>query len=171
MRSVHFFLPAVLLAVTIVTCTPPPAEEAIVDESAAKQADLDAIAQLGDGFVKAMNTSDIEVLVGSFTDDAIRMPPNEPSIVGTAALRSHFQALFEQADSTVTILLDETEVAGEWAYSRGTYTLEVRPKGEGEPEQDNGKWLNILQRQTDGSWKISCNIWNSDNPIPGAGPG
>ena len=169
MRSFHFFLLVGLLAVTIVACAPPPAEEAMVDKGTAKQADLDAITQLSDGFVTAMNAGDIESLVGSFTDDAIRMPPNEPSIVGAAALRSYFQALHEQSDSTVTVLLDETEVAGEWAYSRGTYTVEIQPKGEGEPEQDNGKWLNILQRQADGSWKTSCNIWNSDNPIPAAG--
>jgi len=33
--------------------------------------------------------------------------------------------------------------------------------------KDNGKYITIYQHQSDGSWKIARDIWNSDQPLPG----
>ncbi|MDA2927836.1 hypothetical protein MYX78_11520 [Acidobacteria bacterium AH-259-G07] len=50
------------------------------------------------------------------------------------------------------------------------YTKGYEGKGvmEGEPIEDNGKYIVILQKQPDNAWKIARDIWNSDNPVSGA---
>ncbi|MEE8586821.1 MAG: hypothetical protein V3T83_18425 [Acidobacteriota bacterium] len=63
----------------------------------------------------------------------------------------------------------EVEVAGDWAFDRGTYTITLTPKAGGEPVfEDEAKYLTITKRQPDGSWKIYRTISNSDRPLPGA---
>ena len=50
-----------------------------------------------------------------------------------------------------------------------TYEETLSPKAGGEPTKDSGKWLQIYRPQPNGSWKIYLEIWNSDQPLPGAG--
>ena len=64
---------------------------------------------------------------------------------------------------------EEIVVAADWAFTRGTYSSTFTPRAGGEPVQENGKSLWILERQADGSWKYARAIWNSDNPPPGTG--
>jgi len=97
------------------------------------------------------------------------MPPNAPAAVGKEAIKSAWQASFDQFASELTITTEETETAGDWTFGRGTYTVVLTPKAGGEPTEDTGKWLSISRRQTDGSWKIHRHIWNSDKPVPGTG--
>ncbi len=44
----------------------------------------------------------------------------------------------------------ETVVAGDWAWSLGTYTF----------NDFNGKFMTILRRQSDGEWKIYRDIFS-----------
>jgi ketosteroid isomerase-like protein len=39
----------------------------------------------------------------------------------------------------------------------------IRPKKGGEPKIVHGKYLNILKKQSDGSWRISHRIRNRDH--------
>ena len=93
------------------------------------------------------------------------MPPNEPSVIGKEAITARLQTRLEQF--TQKLSSEEVEVAGDWAFRRGTYTFTRTPKAGGQPIQDNGKCLLILQKQPDGSWKTFRAIWNSDHPLPG----
>ena len=96
------------------------------------------------------------------------MEPNQPALIGKEAIRSFFQTHFDQFATKGTDEPVEVEVAGDWAFVRGTYTITQTPKAGGEPIEDSGKWLAIYKRQPDGSWKCYCDIWNSDRPLLGA---
>ena len=48
------------------------------------------------------------------------------------------------------------EVDGNVAYLVGSYDL---PAMEGEPA-DSGKYVMCLRRQTEGTWKLTADIWN-----------
>ena len=63
---------------------------------------------------------------------------------------------------------EEIEVAGDWAFSRGTYTFTGTKKAGGKPIQIIGKFIHILKRQPDGSWKLTRDCWNHDKPFPSA---
>jgi uncharacterized protein (TIGR02246 family) len=125
------------------------------------EADEAAIRNLHNQIAAASNAGDITAL---HTDDAIWMPPNEPALVGKEAIRTWAQSLFEQFTVEETVTTEEIQVAGDWAFLRGTYTFAVTPKAEGEPQKETGNCFHIVQRQPDGSWKYTRLMWNSDQP-------
>ena len=56
-------------------------------------------------------------------------------------------------------------VLGDVAYSHGTYTFDMTPKGGGETMSLSGKFLDILEKQVDGSWKIAIDCHNYNAPV------
>jgi len=63
------------------------------------------------------------------------------------------------------LVSDEIQVTGEWAFDRGTYQWRGVPRAGGDAIDDRGKYLVILQRQVDGSWKLARAMDNSDRPL------
>ncbi len=151
------------LALLVVGCQPA--------AEAAKQAqDVAAIKSVADQYVTATNAGDAAAVADLYTDDAILMPLNAaPAVVGKEAIQSASQALFDQVTLKLTGSTEEVEVAGDWAFSRNSYTATLTPKAGGEPTEAKVKCLVIYKRQPDGSWKNYRSSWNSDLPPPGAG--
>ena len=150
-------------------CAPAPEQPDPAAEAAIRAADRAALEAIAREYEAAFSAGDADALVALHADDAIRMPPNAPLVMGQEAIRAAYQTTFEQFAAKITLSLEEVEVAGDWAFVRGTSPVTATPKAGGEPLQDEGKYLSIRKRQSDGSWKIFRSIWNSNNPPPGAG--
>jgi len=130
----------------------------------ASAADLEAISRVHKEYVAAHNDSDADRLVALFTDDAILMPMDEPSLTGRKAIREHYEEFFDQNPSAITLSPVETRVAGDWAFERIQVKVTL-PDGGKEDRHADVKYLWILQRQPDGSWKIARAIYNLDGNI------
>ncbi|MDH4062869.1 MAG: DUF4440 domain-containing protein [Acidobacteriota bacterium] len=65
--------------------------------------------------------------------------------------------------------VEETIVAenGRAAIVDGTYTVDVEPP-KGKPMKTSGRFMNVMTKQTDGSWKISRSLV-APVPTPAAG--
>ncbi|MBE0447990.1 MAG: DUF4440 domain-containing protein [Actinobacteria bacterium] len=135
------------------------------------QADVDAIERIHREYTASINAGNVEQVLASLTTDAILLPPNEPPAAGLEEVRSWFQRLADHIDqitfTEATLILDEIVVAGDWAFSRATLHVTIQPKAGGPSVSDATKTILIWQRQPNGSWKISHDIWNSNNPPPG----
>jgi len=131
------------------------------------EADVAAINSLLEEFDEALNASDLDGLMSCFTEDAVRMPPNTPALVGKEAIRNMFQSSFEHYTTEVHNTSEEVIVCGDWAFVWGTHTVTFALKVGGESIRDNGKSITIWQRQPNGSWKLSRGIYNSDLPSSG----
>ena len=90
------------------------------------------------------------------------MPPNEPPIVGKAALRSWFLRVTDQFSIDLNFSVEEVKTSGDWAFERFSFRRTTTPTGGGEPATVQGKGVHVYRRQSDGSWKIAHDIWNSD---------
>jgi uncharacterized protein (TIGR02246 family) len=127
-------------------------------------ADVAAINAVNDKLVAAFNSNDAIAAASTLAEDAIMMFPNRSIIEG----RKTIQALLENRlkNNWVKIVNTtlETEVAGDWAYIRGDFTHAETPKSGGKTIAAGGKYLRILKRQSDGSWKIYRSINNSNDP-------
>jgi len=55
----------------------------------------------------------------------------------------------------------ELQVFGDWAVFRGVLVGTVTPKGGGEPMPLANKFVNVLRRESDGSWKHVWDVWNA----------
>jgi ketosteroid isomerase-like protein len=97
-------------------------------------------------------------------EDAVDLPPHRPAVIGREAIRTFLQTDVDRFTMNFADEIVEVEVEGDLAVIWSNYTVTLTPRGDGEPIENNGKWLKVLKRQLDGSWKFSHNIWNSDNP-------
>ena len=59
---------------------------------------------------------------------------------------------------------DEVRILGDWAYSHGTYKYEIAPKSREGTKLVSGKFLDILEKQSDGTWRIAINCYNYTTP-------
>lgn len=140
--------------------------ESVLDESTRIAADVEAIKKVNVDLISAFNTGDVSAAVSLVMNDAVDLPPNRPAIIGKEAIRSFLQSDLSQFSMRFADEIVEVEVGGDLAVIWTNYTATLTPRDGGEPIEDSGKWLKVLKRQPDGSWKFSLNIWNSDNPQP-----
>ena len=121
----------------------------------ANEADLAGINAAYETWVNGVKAGDLELFLSVFTEDASRMQSEMPSISGKDQMRAYFKELFEQFNLDTDVYGDfEVEVANDWAFTRGNYILSLTPKDGGPSTHLDGKWLDILKKQTDGSWKV-----------------
>ena len=159
-------LAACLVAAGLAACSSRPSESQPPSASThgASAADLAAISLLHHAYVAAHNAADADRLMALFTDDAVLMPMDEPAITGRQAIKEHYEEFFDQSPSQVSLDPVETRVAGDWAFERIQVTVTL-PGGEEENRHADVKYLWILQRMPDGSWKIARAIYNLDGNI------
>ena len=128
--------------------------------------DVKAIRKLFDDFCQAHRYDDGAKLAEFYTDDAMLMPSDEPIVSGKAAIASRYQQDIEKFTAELTTIPDEIEVSGNLAFVRGAFTIKLTPKAEGEKIEAKFKAVSILRKDADGSWKLYCDIWNSDARMP-----
>jgi ketosteroid isomerase-like protein len=111
------------------------------------------------GYNEAFNRGDAAGCAAFFTDDVILMAPDEPMIRGKKAFEEIYRSrMATSSGGTHSNELVEFGVDGDLAYQIGTYAIE----GANPPEK--GKFLNVLKRQADGTWKVAVSMFNSDAP-------
>ena len=103
---------------------------------------------------------DFEGITRFYTEDAVVMPPNQPTIRGRAEVKSWMEAFPKVTEAEFEI--DEVEGLGDFAFVRGHYSLTMEIEGAPGPVQDKGKYIEIRERQPDGTWLLARDIFNSD---------
>lgn len=169
MRCPTILLGVICLSFMLLSACGPQAEqqaEPVVDESRSTEADLEAIKRVNVDLIEAFNAGDVSAAVSLVMDDAVDLPPHRPAVIDKEAIREFLQSDIDQFTMHFADEIVEVEVAGDLAIIWTNYTVTLTPKDDGEPFESNGKWLKVLKRQSDGSWKFFRNIWNSDNPPP-----
>ena len=130
------------------------------------EAEKEAIAHVIEQLQTAMNDNkggEWEPYLECFAEDAILMVPNFPSHIGLDAIRT-FQNMPPYHTFDIKSKIEEIQVCGEWAFLRKTQLGTMTPVNGGEPQKIDGKFITILKKQTDGSWKIWRDIWNNNTP-------
>ena len=151
-----------LICLVLAACQPAPQSA----QKAASQADLSQINTLRDQFAAAYNAGDASAVARLYTDDAIMLPAHQPAVEGRQAIQASLQTTFQSHTAKMVITPLETQVFGDWAYDRGAFSVTVTPKAGGKPVEDAGKYLVMLKRLPDGSWRVHRHIDNSNNPLP-----
>lgn len=110
-------------------------------------------------FVKAMNVGDLDKAMSLYHPDAVFVPePGQAHIRGLANLREHLKKFIDMKPK-LQVEVKQFIEAGDVAF----YTLKWQLSGtstEGETVSMSCYDGNVVQRQSDGSWKIMI-----DNPF------
>lgn len=93
--------------------------------------------------------------------------PNGPALVGKTAIRKWASDLMSNpsyALSWKTVTVDIAEKA-DLGITSGTFELRFAD-GAGKVMQDTGKYVTVWRKQSDGKWKVTKDIFNSDLAAP-----
>jgi uncharacterized protein (TIGR02246 family) len=162
MKKLFMVLPLVFLLCFTFSCQQGEevGEQPVVDVTA----DVEAINEIWNQYVLGANTDDLELWISLWDENGIRMAPDTPATFGKEQIRAQMEPLFGQFNFEITINNEEVQIAGDWAFSRGAYILSLTPKVGGETTTFEGKYLTILKRQADGSWKVARDCFNYNAP-------
>lgn len=128
-----------------------------------QKADIDAIKKtIYDPHSSMIAAGDTEGWLRNFSDDVVYMPTNQATLRGKEAIRQWAHGL-NQYDLKEDISIEKITVSGDLAFSLFTYSFQATPKSEGKAIRTNGRIIQILERQGDGSWKIKYHISSSEN--------
>ena len=108
---------------------------------------------------------DIDKFMSYWASDATAYPPGMPAVSGTDAIRKTFGGMISSPGFSVAWKPANADVArsGDVGYTTGTYEMTMNGAN------DRGKYVSVWKKQSDGAWKVSDDIFNSDAPaLPAA---
>jgi uncharacterized protein (TIGR02246 family) len=152
MRKTHLVLGAFLSTAGCAARTSPADEEAAIRQSITETENR-------------MRAGDQAAIAAMFTENAVMLPPNEPALNGRAAIQAWGENMFsavKMIDGKITP--DGIRVAGDWASGHGTWSMTLAAGRD--TIRDTTRWILEWERQPDGKWLISRDIWNSAKPLP-----
>ena len=113
-------------------------------------------------WLQAFNSGDASGVAQLYTTDGRILPPNSPIIEGRSAAEG-FVKEFVATQAQLTFNLLTVHESADMCAAVGTYEMAIP----GAPD-DRGKFIEVWQRQPDGSWLIADDIFNSDLAPPAA---
>lgn len=152
-----------IVAATSLACRPGSTGSNVETTRAQDRAAIDSVRN---HYAATWRTGNAEQLATLYAPDALVLYPNQPAVAGRAAIATYFKTFFDEfGQDLFELTSEEIQVAGGWAFDRGSVRWRGIPRAGGDPVEDNGKYLVILQRQPDGSWKVARDMDNSDRPL------
>jgi len=144
-----------------------PAGGAGKPDSATTAADLAAVGKARDSFAAAFKAGDVAAITALYTTDGLTQSNNQPTGTGPAGITAAYKAAFDQFSvAAFTLTPVKTEVSGNLGYDIGTYTFVGTPKPKGDTIRAEGRYVVVLRKGADGTWKT---IADTDN-LPTAPP-
>jgi uncharacterized protein (TIGR02246 family) len=169
-HSTRFGLAALLLLAA--ACQPRPRTEtgmagAGSEAAAASLSDEDkaSVRAVDAQWARAATAGDGQAIAALYASDAILLPPGEPMVKGEAA-KKYWVNFVNGFSGPIELNTMAVEGGGNVASAIGTYTMSLTPRKAGAkplPTQE-GKYLEVLRRQNDGSWKIIYDMWSPNAP-------
>jgi uncharacterized protein (TIGR02246 family) len=136
------------------------AGESVPSLSAADQA---GIRSADSAFMAAANAGDADQVAEVYAEDGSVLAPNLPPQKGRDAVRAFWGGFLDAYTVRFEIASDTIEGRGDLAYNQGHYRFTAVPKAKGAPGiADEGKFLEILKKQRDGSWKYVVDMYSSN---------
>lgn len=132
-----------------------------------READVAALKEWDANWSKAAGSKDVDKTVSYYADEVLVQPPNGKIATSKADIRKMWTDMFSAPGFGGGWKATKVEVArsGELAYLSGTYEFTFNDAN-GKPASDRGKFVEVVKKQSDGSWKCVNDIWNSDSPLP-----
>lgn len=127
-----------------------------------------SINNMTDKYSQAMLSGDYNTVAGFFTEDAIYMPLYEPIVRGKNGILENIKKDVESGVKYSAFKINSTDAFGseDLVYEIGAYNVSFTMPKNPTAMNGHGKYLNVWQKQSDGSWKIKVETWNSDvNPM------
>ena len=124
--------------------------------------DIAEIKALSAKRAKAFSEGNAHVIAAAFTETGTLMAPGIRSTTGREAVRKYYQGIFHEYKTFLESGYEEVRVSGDLAYGIGFAKVKLVPHRGGDTLVSTAKYINILERQDDGSWLTTHDIWNAN---------
>ena len=126
-------------------------------------ADKAGIRAADSAFMVAANAGDADAVASVYAEDGALLAPNLPPQRGRDAIRAFWGGFLDAYTVRFEVASDTIEGRDDLAYNQGHYRFTAVPKAKGVPGvADEGKFLVILKKQDDGSWKYVADMYSSN---------
>jgi uncharacterized protein (TIGR02246 family) len=134
-----------------------PAGLSAEDDAAVRAADQ--------AWAKAASAGDAAALTAFYAGDAVLMPPGSPPLHGSEEIGKFFSGMTGAFSGPFELKTTAVEGRGDLAFSTGEYTATLTPKKPGAKPMpaEAGKYVGVMKKQADGSWKLVYDIWNTNS--------
>jgi len=170
-----------IAAFTLAACQPTPKTATMERQSAGGRAagiesanaptplsaqDEAAIRAVDAEWARTASAGDGKALTALYSSDATLLPPSD-TIVKAAGVASYNNAMTGDFSGPTELTTSAVEGRGDLAYAVGIYRATLTPKKAGAKPlpTEVGKYLEVLKKQSDGSWKIVYDMWSPDAPL------
>lgn len=141
------------------TASPAHAQKAMTKEQTAI---AKALRKLDAEWSAAASAKNVEKTISYYSDDAIVLPPNGPAATTREAIHARWKNdISTMISGSWKATRVEVAKSGDMAWVSGTFDW-VSKDASGKKVTDHGKYLEVFQKQADGSWKCTADCWNSD---------
>ncbi len=123
---------------------------------------IETITAISSSRAQAFNEGNAAGIAKYFTEDAYLMAPDLETQRGQKAIEAYYQAIFDQYETVLESGYEDVVVEGNLAYGRGFAKVTLTDRKTKEKSYTTAKYLNILERQIDGSWLTTHDIWNGN---------
>ena len=125
-------------------------------------ADVAQIYKLWNEYTDAINSENMERWRALWSNDSIPLTPENNKLSGRDQIQTFTKVQSDQYHPKIIINPEVVRILGEHAYTYGSYkTILISRKNEDQSNiQKEGKFLSILEKQNDGSWKILVDCFN-----------
>jgi uncharacterized protein (TIGR02246 family) len=121
------------------------------------------IRSVDSAFMAAANAGDAEGVAAAYAEDGALLAPNLPPQRGRDAIKAFWGGFLDAYTVRFEVASDTIEGRGDLAYNRGHYRFTAVPKARGVPGvADEGKFVVILKKQSDGAWKYVVDMYSSN---------
>lgn len=150
----RILIPSAMLLISVMSCRS--------DLNPSQEQDIREIKAMSQARADAFNVGDAAAIATHFTTEAVLMAPNTPPKIGPEAVEAYYQEIFDNYRTGLESGYDAVRVDGDLAFGRGFAKVTLFSKTTGDTTYATSKYLNILERQPDGSWKTTHDIWNAN---------
>lgn len=108
-------------------------------------------------------TGDIDRIASYWADDAVVLAPDQPAIVGKAAIREFVRASLQIPGFSLTWAPESATLSDDgtmgYLLERNRFTFADAAGG---VQTQHGKAVTVWRKHSDGAWKCVVDVWNSD---------
>ncbi len=122
--------------------------------------DLEAIKLIRETHVKAVNTTDVELVLKDFSSDIIYLGPGLKPIEGKDALREFVTPLYEIIMPEIEMIPKDIKIINDVAIEWGLIKGQASQKGSDSIQIINSKYMFVYERSSGGDWLITRDIYN-----------
>ena len=111
----------------------------------------------------ALNTNDLETILGLYGREPVFMPQHAPALVGRDAVRAGYEQVFASIKLNIRFDVYEIEETGDWAWARTSSAGRTRILAAGVEVTEGNNELFIFRREQ-GEWRIHRYLFSTNQP-------